>query len=87
MDLLITLVIGGIVGWLASIIMRTNAQMGLLANILIGVVGSFIGHAIANQMHLGAQGTLGTWVISILGAALLIALLSALGLFRRTSRI
>lgn len=87
MDLLITLVIGGIVGWLASIIMRTNAQMGLLANILIGVVGSFIGHAIANQMHLGAQGTLGTWVISILGAALLIALLSALGLFRRRAHI
>lgn len=87
MDLLITLVIGGIVGWLASIIMRTNAQMGLLANILIGVVGSFIGHAIANQMHLGAQNTLGTWVISILGAALLIALLSALGLFRRRAHI
>jgi len=87
MDLIITLIIGGIVGWLASIIMKTNAQMGVLANVLIGIVGSFIGHAIANQMHLGAQGTLGSWIISILGAVLLIALLSALGLFRRTARI
>ena len=87
MDLIITLIIGGIVGWLASILMRTNAQMGILANVLIGIVGSFIGHAVAGQLHLGANGTLASWIISVLGAALLIAILSALGIFRRTARI
>jgi uncharacterized membrane protein YeaQ/YmgE (transglycosylase-associated protein family) len=87
MDLIITLIIGGIVGWLASIIMRTNGQMGILANVLVGIVGSFIGHAIANAMNLGPRGTLAGWVVSILGAALLIALLNALGVFRRTARL
>ena len=38
MDLIISLIIGGIVGWLASILMKTNAQMGWIANVLIGVV-------------------------------------------------
>src|SRR4029450_12907268 len=52
-DLIVTLIIGGVVGWLASILMKTNAQMGILANVLIGIVGSFIGHAIANSLHLG----------------------------------
>ena len=40
MGLIVTLVIGGIVGWLASILMKTNAQMGIVANVLVGIVGS-----------------------------------------------
>ena len=40
-NFIVTLVIGGIVGWLASILMKTNAQMGILANVVVGVVGSF----------------------------------------------
>ena len=87
MDLIITLLIGGIVGWLASILMKTNGQMGILANVLIGIVGSFIGHALAPEMHLGREGALASWIVSILGAALLIAVLSALGIFRRGARI
>src|SRR5262245_17438608 len=86
MDLIVTLIIGGIVGWLASILMRTNAQMGILANVLVGIIGSFVGHAIANALHLGPRGSLANWVISILGAALLIAVLSVLGVFRRPAR-
>lgn len=87
MDLIVTLIIGGIVGWLASIIMKTNGQMGILANVLVGIVGSFIGHAIANAMNLGPRGSVASWIVSILGAALLIAILSALGIFRRTARL
>jgi uncharacterized membrane protein YeaQ/YmgE (transglycosylase-associated protein family) len=85
MDLLITLFIGGIVGWLASIMMRTDGQMGLLANILVGIIGSFIGFALAGAMNIGAEGAVGRWIISIAGASLLIALLSVLGVFRRTA--
>ena len=43
MDLIITLVIGGVVGWLGSILMKTNAQMGLIANIIVGIVGALLG--------------------------------------------
>jgi uncharacterized membrane protein YeaQ/YmgE (transglycosylase-associated protein family) len=85
MDLLVTIVIGGIVGWLASILMRTNGQMGLLANVVVGIVGSFVGFTLANSMHIGAAGTVGRWIISVAGASLLIALLSVLGVFRRTA--
>ena len=47
MSWIITLIIGGVVGWLASIVMKTNAQMGWIANVLVGVVGSLLGFWIA----------------------------------------
>ena len=50
MGLIVTLIIGGIVGWLASIVMKTNAQMGLIANIVVGVVGAAIGNWLAGQL-------------------------------------
>jgi uncharacterized membrane protein YeaQ/YmgE (transglycosylase-associated protein family) len=82
-NLLVTLIIGGVVGWLASIVMRTNAQMGILANVLVGVVGSILGVAIANALGVRTHTAAASWVIAILGAALLIALLRALGVFNR----
>jgi len=85
MDILVTLLIGGIVGWLASIMMRTDGQMGLLANIVVGIIGSFVGFTLAGSMGIGADGAVGRWIISIAGASLLIALLSVLGVFRRTA--
>ena len=81
--MLITLIIGGVVGWLASILMKTDGQMGLLANIIVGIIGSFVGFALAGAMNIGADGAVGRWIISIAGASLLIALLSVLGVFRR----
>jgi uncharacterized membrane protein YeaQ/YmgE (transglycosylase-associated protein family) len=47
---LVILIIGGIVGWLASVLMRTNAQMGILANVIVSVFGSFLGVAVANGL-------------------------------------
>jgi uncharacterized membrane protein YeaQ/YmgE (transglycosylase-associated protein family) len=82
-NFLVTLIIGGIVGWLASILMRSNAQMGILANVIVGVVGSFIGVAVAGQLGVRAHTAPGAWIVAILGAALLIALLRALGVFNR----
>lgn len=46
MSLLITLLLAGLVGWIASIIMHTDAQMGWLANIIVGIIGGFIGTAL-----------------------------------------
>ena len=42
-NLIVTLILGGIVGWLASIVMKANGQMGILANAIIGIAGSFLG--------------------------------------------
>jgi uncharacterized membrane protein YeaQ/YmgE (transglycosylase-associated protein family) len=85
MGLIMTLIIGGVVGWLASILMKTNAQMGMIANVLVGVVGSFVGVAIAGALGVHAQSAPASWIVAILGAALLIAVLRALGVFSRTA--
>ena len=84
MGWLVTLIIGGIVGWIASIIMKTNAQMGLLANILVGVVGSLLGYWIAGLLGMTAEGAIVRFIIGIVGAVLLIVILRALGFFKPT---
>ena len=81
MDLIITLIDGGIIGWLASIIMKTNAQMGLLANVIVGIVGSLLGYWLAGALGIATAGPL-RWVIGILGAAALIGILKALNVFK-----
>ena len=82
MNLIITLVIGGIIGWLASIVMKTNAQMGLIANVVVGIVGSSLGSWLAGAMGLAAAGSVASWLISVAGAAVLIVILKALGIFK-----
>jgi uncharacterized membrane protein YeaQ/YmgE (transglycosylase-associated protein family) len=83
MGWIITLIIGGIVGWLASIVMKTNAQMGLIANVLVGIVGSSLGFWIAGLLGLEPTGGILRFVVAIAGAALLIFILGKLGIFRK----
>ena len=83
MSWIISLIIGGIVGWLASIIMKTNAQMGWIANVLVGVVGSLLGFWIAGVLGIAPTGGILRFVIALLGAALLIFILGKLGIFRK----
>jgi len=85
MDLLVTLIVGGVVGWLASILMKTNAQMGIMANVIVGIVGSFLGVSLAGALGVHAQTAPASWIVAILGAALLIAVLRALGVFSRSA--
>lgn len=82
MGFIVAIIIGGIIGWLASILMKTNAQMGLIANIGVGVVGSLIGHWGAGALGIAAAGTLASWIISLVGAVVLIAILRAIGVFK-----
>ena len=82
MSWIVTIVIGGIVGWLASIIMKTNAQMGLIANVLVGIVGSALGFWLAGLVGLSATNAIAGYAISIVGAAVLIFVLKALGIFK-----
>ena len=83
MGWIITLIIGGIVGWLASIVMKTNAQMGLIANVLVGIVGSSLGFWIAGLLGLEPSGGILRFVVAVAGAALLIFILGKLGIFRK----
>ena len=82
MSFIVAIIIGGIIGWLASLIMKTNAQMGLLANIIVGIVGSVLGHWAAGALGIAAFWSLGSFIISLLGAVLLIVILRAAGVFK-----
>jgi uncharacterized membrane protein YeaQ/YmgE (transglycosylase-associated protein family) len=84
MGWLVSLIIGGIVGWLASIVMKTNAQMGLIANVLVGIVGSLLGHWLAGVLGIAPTGGIMSFVISLIGAIVLILILQALGIFKKT---
>jgi uncharacterized membrane protein YeaQ/YmgE (transglycosylase-associated protein family) len=84
MGFILSLIVGGIVGWLASKVMRTDAQMGVIANILVGVVGSMLGFWLAGLLGFAAFGVVARLVVSVAGAALLIFILQKLGFFKKT---
>jgi len=79
---IVTLIVGAIVGWLASIIMKTNAQMGAVANIVVGIVGSSLGFWLAGALGLSTGGPIVGWVVAVLGAALLILILKMIGIYK-----
>jgi len=78
--MLISIIIGGISGWIACLMMKTDAQMGIIANVLIGIVGSALGHFVAGAMGIAVGNPL-SYVIAVLGAMLLIGILRAAGVF------
>jgi uncharacterized membrane protein YeaQ/YmgE (transglycosylase-associated protein family) len=82
MDLIVTLIVGGIIGWLASVLMKTNAQMGWLANIVVGIVGSGLGGWLFAVLGLAAYGAIGRLIMGVAGAALLIVILRGLKILR-----
>lgn len=82
MSWIVSLIIGGIVGWLASMVMKTNAQMGVIANVIVGIVGSSLGFWLAGLMGLAAYGAIAQWAVAVAGAAVLIFLLKAIGLLK-----
>ena len=77
MGLIVWLIVGGVVGWLASIIMRTDAQQGIFLNIVVGVVGAFIAGLIFNGGNINnAPLTLYTFLTSLVGAIILLAIVN-----------
>ncbi|HEY6547338.1 MAG TPA: GlsB/YeaQ/YmgE family stress response membrane protein [Vicinamibacteria bacterium] len=82
MHLIINLIVGGIIGWLASLLMKTNNQMGVIANIVVGIIGSGLGGWVFSLLGLAAYGGLGSLIMGVVGAALLIALLRGLGFYK-----
>ena len=82
MNLFMTIIVGGIIGFVASRMMKTDAQMGIVANIVIGIVGSYLGGMIASVMGIGG-GAIAGFVIAVAGAALLIGVLKQTGVLER----
>lgn len=76
MGIILWLIVGGIIGWLASIIMRTDAQQGILLNIVVGIVGAFIGGLIFTGGSIGEGITLYSFLVSLLGAVILLAIVN-----------
>jgi uncharacterized membrane protein YeaQ/YmgE (transglycosylase-associated protein family) len=85
MTWILIIIIGGILGWLASIVMRTDAQQGILLNIVVGIVGAILGGLLLSPLIGGASITTGDFSVmslltSFLGAVILLAIVN---LFRR----
>ncbi|HEY8021485.1 MAG TPA: GlsB/YeaQ/YmgE family stress response membrane protein [Thermoanaerobaculia bacterium] len=85
MGILIYLIIGGLIGWIASIIMRTDAQQGIILNVVVGIVGALIaGFLIAPHLGTGTINsgdfTVSGLLVSLVGAIVLLAIVN---LFRR----
>lgn len=78
MNLIIALIVGGVIGWLASLVMKTNSQMGIIANVVVGVVGSALGRLLASVIGLAAYGPIASFLVSVLGAMALIFILKKL---------
>jgi uncharacterized membrane protein YeaQ/YmgE (transglycosylase-associated protein family) len=81
-ELIWLLIIGGVVGWIASKVMGTDGQMGVLANIIVGIVGSALGFWLAGVMGFLAYGMLARLLVAVIGAVVLIFVLRKLGLFK-----
>ncbi len=87
MGLIVVLVVGGIIGWLASMVMRTDAQQGIFLNIVVGIVGALLGGFLLAPLIGGASITTGAMdirslLVSFLGALILLAIVN---LFRRNA--
>ena len=83
MGLIIWLIVGGVIGWLASLIMRTDAQQGIILNIVVGIVGAFVGGLIFSGGTINnAPLTLTSFLVSLVCAVILLAIVN---LIRRGS--
>jgi uncharacterized membrane protein YeaQ/YmgE (transglycosylase-associated protein family) len=81
MNLIIWLVVGGIIGWLASLVMRTDGQQGIILNVVVGIVGALIaGFVIAPLLGTGTINTsdfsVSGLIVSFLGAVVLLAIVN-----------
>ncbi|EJL24972.1 GlsB/YeaQ/YmgE family stress response membrane protein [Novosphingobium sp. AP12] len=87
MGIIILIIIGGVLGWLASLVMRTDGQQGMFLNVIVGIVGALIAGFLINPLIGGGNIMNGDYsfsslVVSFLGAVVLLAIVN---LFRRGS--
>lgn len=80
------IILGGLAGWVASMIMKTDASMGLVANIVVGIIGAIIGNMLLPIFGLGGTTGFSLWsfIVALLGA---VVLLFVVGMFRGGRRV
>jgi uncharacterized membrane protein YeaQ/YmgE (transglycosylase-associated protein family) len=80
MGIILWIIFGGVVGWIASMIMKTDAQQGAFMNILVGVIGALLGGWIMSLLGKGGVSgfNLYSFLVALLGAIVLIAIVKAL---------
>lgn len=81
MNIIIMLIVGGILGWLASLVMRTDAQQGMILNVVVGIVGAVLAGFIITPLLGGSPITEGAFdirslFVSFLGAVVLLAIVN-----------
>lgn len=77
MNFILWLIIGGVIGWLASIVMRTDGQQGIVLNVVVGIVGAFIGGLVFSGGSInGAPLSLYSFLVSLVGAIILLAIVN-----------
>ena len=80
MGWIVAIIVGGVAGWLASMVMGRDASMGILWNIVVGIIGALIGNVLAGALF-GVQGTIQTFnltgfIIAIIGAIVLLGIVN-----------
>ncbi len=77
MGIIMWLIVGGLIGWLASLIMRTDGQQGIFLNVIVGIVGAFLGGLILSGGTIN-QGVISVTsiLVSLLGAVILLAIVN-----------
>ena len=85
MGIIIWLIVGGIVGWLASMVMKTDAQQGIILNVIVGIVGAFLGGWLGGMLgitsaNINSGFSVTGFIMSLIGAVILLAIVN---LFRR----
>ncbi|MBV9469301.1 MAG: GlsB/YeaQ/YmgE family stress response membrane protein [Abitibacteriaceae bacterium] len=79
--MIITILAGAFIGWIASMIMKTDAQMGAIANIVAGLLGAFVGGFIANMLGFAARGAgfgFTQLLFGVIGACIVIGVYKAI---------
>ncbi len=78
MNFILWLVIGALAGWIASMIMKTNAEQGLLIDIIVGIIGAFIGGYVVSFFGVDAdQNLIISLITAVIGAVILLAIIKA----------
>jgi uncharacterized membrane protein YeaQ/YmgE (transglycosylase-associated protein family) len=87
MNLIILLIVGGIIGWVASLIMRTDGQQGIILNVVVGIVGALLAGFLLNPLIGGGNIMAGDLSVSAILVSLLgsVVLLAIVNMFRRGS--
>lgn len=75
-NILLWLVVGGLAGWVGSKIMKTDAQMGIFLNIVVGIIGAFIGGFVMNMITGASYDTfsIGGFLVAVLGSVILLGI-------------